>query len=72
MAGVLSMVRAMGNSSQAALKVNIDTTARAGNERGANNRTITLIVPAPSKRNASSYSRGIPSKKGSTDTSVGA
>ena len=44
--GVLRTVRAMGNSSQAALKVNIDTMARPGSDNGAISREITVSVPA--------------------------
>ena len=60
--GLLIIVIAAGNSSQAALKVNIETTARAGTESGTIRRLMTRKVPAPSSRNASSYSRGIPWK----------
>ena len=60
--GLLIIVTAVGNSSQAALKVNIETTARAGTESGTIRLLITRKVPAPSNRNASSYSRGIPWK----------
>ena len=41
----------------------MDTSASAGNDNGAISRTITRSVPAPSRRNASSYSRGMPAKK---------
>ena len=61
--GSLSIVSATGNSSKAALKVNMDTSATAGSDSGMIRRPITRIVLAPSSRNASSYSRGIPAKK---------
>lgn len=55
--GSLSIVSATGNSSKAALKVNMDTSATAGSDSGMIRRPITRIVLAPSSRNASSYSR---------------
>src|SRR5665213_3687627 len=61
--GELISVNAMTNSSQAKLKVNMATTARAGAESGAIKRVRTRNEPAPSNRNDSSRSFGTASKK---------
>ena len=61
--GVLISVSAITNSSQAALKVNTATVASAGADSGMMSRVRIRSVPAPSRRNASSSSRGMASKK---------